>query len=366
MFSREELERYNRHFILPEIGLAGQEKLKQARVLVIGAGGLGCPVLQYLTAAGVGTLGICDFDYIDASNLQRQILYSISDLGKPKALVAAERLTRINPYVDFEVHNLMLTKENVFDVFSPYDIIVDGSDNFPTRFLINDACEILGKPLVFGAIYKFEGQVSVFNYQGGPGYRNVVPEEPDSGEAPSCSQIGVLGVIPGLIGCYQAMEVVKIICGTGKVLSGKMLILDALNLVHTIIDIVRDKNSMAVKELGKYGDFCMNQYAFIRQLKPHELYEFIKRGKAIAVDIREAQYFKNYHMDSLNIPVSNILEGNLKLPESEMLVIVCELGINSMALIDELLKTTKHLNLYNLEGGIQAWIKQGLPIITNE
>jgi len=243
MLSGEELKRYNRHLILTEIGLQGQEKLKKSKVLVVGAGGLGCPILQYLAAAGVGTIGICDFDFVDESNLQRQILFTISDIGKQKAVVASEKLAKNNPYVNFAVHDQMLTKQNVFEIFAPYDVIVDGSDNFPTRFLINDACVILGKPLVFGAIYKFEGQVSVFNYQNGPTYRCLIAEEPTQNETPSCSEIGVMGVVPGLIGCYQAIEVIKIVCGIGQVMSGKMMLVDTLNLSHQIIEIKRSDNS---------------------------------------------------------------------------------------------------------------------------
>ncbi len=366
MFSREELERYNRHLILPEIGLAGQQKLKKASVLVIGAGGLGCPILQYLTAAGVGKIGICDFDFVDASNLQRQILYSISDLGKPKAVIAAERLSQINPYPDFEIHNQMLKKENVLEIFAPYDIIVDGSDNFPTRFLVNDACVILNKPFVFGAIYKFEGQVSVFNYKGGPTYRCLIPDEPPEEEAPSCSQIGVMGVVPGLIGCFQAIEVIKIICQTGKILSGEMLVLDTLNLMQASIEIKRSHLAYSVTKLGDYGDFCRNAFFTIKQIKPLELFELLQNGKAIAIDVRERDVFIQCHIESKNLAISDLLVNRVSLPHAEMLVFVCESGINSMAVIDTLVKSGNLKNLYNLDGGIQAWINQGLPTISTK
>src|ERR1035437_2494874 len=226
----EEKRRYARHIILPEIGLEGQQKLKQAKVLVVGAGGLGCPVLQYLTAAGVGTLGIIDFDTVDESNLQRQVLYSTEDIGKHKAAIAKEKLEKQNPDINLVSHVAHLTSANALEIISQYDIVVDGSDNFATRYLVNDACVILNKVLVFGSIFKFEGQVSVFNYKGGPTYRCLYPEAPAEGDVPNCAEIGVLGVLPGIVGTLQANEVIKIITGIGDILSGKLLTLDALTM----------------------------------------------------------------------------------------------------------------------------------------
>jgi sulfur-carrier protein adenylyltransferase/sulfurtransferase len=366
MLSGEELERYNRHLILPEIGLKGQEKLKRAKVLVIGAGGLGCPVLQYLTAAGIGTIGICDFDFVDASNLQRQILYTISDIGKSKAITAAEKLKKINPYVNFVVHNQMLNKENVLDILKNYDIIVDGTDNFPTRFLINDACVILNKPLVFGAIYRFEGQVAVFNYKNGPTYRCLVPEEPPENEAPSCAQIGVVGAVPGLIGCYQAIEVIKIICKTGKVMSGKMLIIDTLNLIQHFIEIKRNLKNQEIKHLGVYGDFCKDLYNEIKQISPQELNNLMLKEKVKVIDIRDNEVYKKYHIKSKNIPLSEILSNFNLIPKNDKIVFLCEIGIKSLSVIDTLNKTGDFGKFYNLSGGIQAWIKEGLPLIQNK
>ena len=252
MLSKNELKRYNRHIIMSEIGINGQKKLKSAKVLVIGAGGLGCPVLQYITAAGVGTIGICDFDFVDESNLQRQILFNTEDIGKAKAKVAAQKLSLLNPNVKIITHNQKLDKTNVLDIFKDYDIIVDGSDNFPTRFLVNDACVILGKILVFGAIYKFEGQISVFNYKNGPTYRCLIPEEPLISENISCSQVGVIGVLPGIIGSYQANEVVKIIAEIGDVMSGKILLIDTLRMEHNIIEINRNNEYANISELSEY------------------------------------------------------------------------------------------------------------------
>jgi sulfur-carrier protein adenylyltransferase/sulfurtransferase len=361
MLSGEELERYNRHLILPEIGLKGQENLKKAKVLVIGAGGLGCPVLQYLTAAGVGTIGICDFDFVDTSNLQRQILYTISDIGKPKANIAAEKLIKINPYVSFVVHNQMLSKDNVLDIFKNYDVIVDGTDNFPTRFLINDASVILNKPLVFGAIYRFEGQVAVFNYKNGPTYRCLVPEEPLQNEIASCAQVGVLGAVPGLIGCYLAIEVIKIICATRNIMSGKMLIIDTLNLNHQIIAIKKNLKAKRIKQLGEYGDFCNDHYNEIKQVNPKELNELILKRMVKVIDIRDNEIYKEYHIKSKNIPLSELLSNPNLIPKNEKIVIICEIGIKSLSVIDTLNKTGNFGELYNLSGGIQAWIKEGLP-----
>ena len=364
MFSKQEIERYNRHIILPEIGLAGQEKLKQAKVLVIGAGGLGCPILQYLTAAGVGKIGICDFDFVDTSNLQRQILYSISDIGKPKAELAAKRLSAINPFVEFKVFTQMLKKENVLEIFTGYDVIVDGSDNFPTRFLINDACVILKKPLVFGAIYKFEGQVTVFNYNGGPTYRCMVPEEPSQSEAPSCSQVGVIGAIPGLIGCYQALEAIKIITGIGTVMSGKLMLIDSLSLMHNFIQISRNAKTAKIKKLGNYGDLCKEQYPDIKQIEPEDLQKLLIEKKARVIDIRESTVFDQYHIESENIPIAELLKNTNRIPKMEKTVILCEIGNNSQAIIETLKKDAEFENLFNLNGGIQAWISKKLPVIS--
>ena len=224
-----EKNRYSRHILLDKIGLEGQEKLKGAKVLVIGAGGLGCPVLQYLTAAGVGTIGIIDFDIVDETNLQRQILFTVNDVGVNKAEAAENRLRQLNPYVRFNIYPERLTTKNALNLFSEYDIIVDGTDNFSTRYLVNDACVITGKPLVYGAIYKFEGQVAVFNFNGGPSYRCLFPEPPKSGSVPNCSEVGVIGVLPGLIGTQQANEVIKLILEIGEPLSGKLLTYNSLD-----------------------------------------------------------------------------------------------------------------------------------------
>ena len=255
MFSKEENAQYNRHFILDLIGIKGQKKLKKSKVLVIGAGGLGCPILQYLTAAGVGTIGIIDKDTVDQSNLQRQILFSIDDIGNPKASCAAKRLQQLNPFVTFKTYIEFLSSENALELFSEYDIIVDGSDNFQTRYLSNDAAVLTNKPLVFGAIFKFEGQVSVFNYNNGPTYRCLFPTPPSANSIPNCSDVGVLGVLPGIIGCLQANETLKIICELDEVLSGKLLSFNALNLQQNILKFSKNKD-IHITELIDYDLFC--------------------------------------------------------------------------------------------------------------
>ena len=235
------MNRYNRHIILSEIGQAGQDKISSAKVLIIGAGGLGCPIALYLTAAGVGTLGIIDFDTVEISNLQRQVLYGTSTLGKNKAIAAKERLEDLNDDISIVAYPEKLTHKNAIDLFNQYDIIVDGTDNFETRYLVNDACIIANKPFVFGAIYKFEGQISVFNYKNGPSYRCVFPNPPEKGSVPNCSEIGVLGVLPGIIGTMQANEVLKMILELGNTLSGKLLCYNALTLQNSILKIKKSE-----------------------------------------------------------------------------------------------------------------------------
>ena len=358
MLSNLELKRYNRHIIMPEIGIEGQKKIKNAKVLVIGAGGLGCPILQYLTAAGVGTLGICDFDYIDESNLQRQILFGTDDIGKSKAKTAASKLALLNPHVEFNIHDLKLDKSNVLKLFGQYDIIVDGSDNFPTRFLVNDACVIKGKPLVFGAIYKFEGQVSVFNYEGGPTYRCLIPEQPDSSEMLSCSQIGVIGVLPGIIGSYQASEVIKIITGVGDVLKGEILLVDTLSMNHDRIKFKRNEDTANITELSNYGDFCMDEFPEVKNIGVAELQEKIKGAEKInLIDIREKELFESYHIpDSINYQIEEILDNPELVPKGINVVLICDNGNNSMAVIDFLEESHDYNNVHNLKGGIQAWL----------
>lgn len=364
--SNFELQRYNRHIIMSEIGIKGQEKLKKTKILVVGAGGLGCPVLQYLTAAGIGTIGIIDFDIVSESNLQRQILFDTNDIDKPKAVVAKRKLSAQNPYVNFNVYNKKLTSQNVLEIFSEYEIIVDGSDNFPTRYMVSDACVILDKPLVFGAIYKFYGQASVFNYNGGPTYRCLFPEQPEQDDVPSCSTIGVVGAMPGIIGTIQANEAIKIALGIGKTLSGRLLQIDALEFSTEIITFKRNEKHSNITVLGNYDDICETENE-INSIMPKELYDFISKNSAVhIIDIREKHQFSDYNIGGKCIDVGYLLENLKEIPVNEKVFIVCEFGEKSLAVVEYLQKKENFENVYNLEGGIQAWIKLGLGFIKRE
>ncbi|MBG29486.1 MAG: thiamine biosynthesis protein ThiF [Opitutae bacterium] len=256
MLSPDELIHYQRHVSLPEIGVDGQEKLKQGSVLVIGSGGLGCPALQYLAAAGAGRIGIVDFDVVEASNLQRQTLFGYEDLDRPKAEAAAERLKQLNPHVEIVPRVERFTVENALSLVEGYDVVLDGSDNFPTRYLVNDACVMAGKPLAFGSIFKFEGQVSVFNFDGGPTYRCLFPDCPNPKDVPNCAEIGVFGVLPGIIGSMQAVEVIKIITGVGEPLSGKLLVFDALTMRSQLISFSPDPANQSIEKLEEIVFEC--------------------------------------------------------------------------------------------------------------
>lgn len=363
MLNNSEKNRYSRHILLDKVGEIGQEKLKAAKVLVIGAGGLGCPVLQYLTAAGVGTIGVIDFDVVDETNLQRQILFTINDIGKNKATVAKERLEQLNPYVKFEIYPEKLIPKNALEIFKHYDVVVDGTDNFSTRYLVNDACVITNKPLVYGAIYKFEGQVSVFNYQGGPTYRCLFPEPPKAGSVPNCSDVGVLGVLPGLIGTQQANEVLKIILEIGTPLSGKLLIYDALQSSSTIIKINRCEEQVQ-KVLATKNDFENNNYDLFCGIKPFqmkneisstELKELMQHEILQLLDVREAweqPKIENYEV--LNIPLQKIPFSLEQIDKTKKTVVICQHGVRSLKAI-EYLKNNGFNNLINLKGGMAAY-----------
>ncbi len=267
--SNAEHRRYSRHLALPEVGPEGQTRLKSARVLVVGAGGLGCPILQYLAAAGVGTIGIADGDTVDESNLQRQVLYTTADIGTPKVRAAAQRLAALNPLVELVEYPIFLTADNASAIAADYDIIVDGSDNFPTRYLLNDISTAQGKPLVFGSVLGFEGQVAVFNYKGSATYRCLYPEPPDPRDSPSCSELGVLGVLPGITGCLQANEVLKIILGAGDVLAGRLLVLNALTMQTMQFDIPRSEQAAAIPA----ADVFCSPFPAVREISARELHE---------------------------------------------------------------------------------------------
>ena len=359
----KEKYRYSRHLLLDKVGEHGQLKLKAAKVLVIGAGGLGCPVLQYLTAVGVGTIGIIDFDVVDETNLQRQILFTINDIGKKKATVAKKRLEQLNPYVKFEVYPNKLTPKNALEIFKHYDIVVDGTDNFSTRYLVNDACVITGKPLVYGAIYKFEGQVSVFNFKGGPTYRCLFPEPPKAGSVPNCSDVGVLGVLPGLIGTQQANEVLKIILEIGTPLSGKLLIFDTLQSSSTIIKINRSEEQVE-KVLVTATCFENNDYELFcgvkkthqnNEISANELKILIKTQNIQLIDVREEwEQPKVEELNMINIPLQSIPMNLDKIDKIQTKIIICQHGVRSIKAI-EYLKQQGFEDLINLTGGIVTW-----------
>jgi molybdopterin/thiamine biosynthesis adenylyltransferase/rhodanese-related sulfurtransferase len=326
------MERYNRHIILSEIGQKGQDKLNQAKVLVIGAGGLGCPALQYLTAAGIGTIGIIDFDIVSKSNLQRQVLFGTSSLGKNKAIAAKQRLEDLNDAIRIKAYPEKLTAQNAISLFSEHDIIVDGTDNFEARYLINDASIISNKPLVFGGIYKFEGHLSVFNYNKGPSYRCLFPNPPKAGSAPNCSEVGVLGVLPGIIGSMQANEVIKIILGIGQNLSGKLLCYNALNLQTSIIKIKKSENEIN-KVLEKSNNFQQQNQPSIH-CEPMSIFVSIQdvyqQENIQYIDVREVYELPEVEELSLtSIPLGDLQNQLSKLDPEKKKVFFCQAGVRS-------------------------------------
>jgi len=334
------MSRYNRHIILSEIGKKGQDKLTNAKVLVVGAGGLGCPVLQYLTAAGIGLIGIIDFDVVEESNLQRQVLFGNSSLGKNKAIAAKERLSDLNNTININTYTEKLTHKNALELFEEYDIIVDGTDNFDTRYLINDASIITNKPLVYGAIYKFEGQVAVFNYNNGPSYRCLFPNAPKQGSIPNCSEIGVLGILPGIIGNLQANEVLKIILGLGNVLSGKMLCYNALTNDFITLNINRVESEIQ-KVISTKDQFQNIEENSVCNSLPVEISikEAIKTKEAQFIDVRELDEFpKVSFLKPTKIPLSE-LENNLnKIDLTKENFFFCQAGIRSKTAVSILQK----------------------------
>lgn len=349
MFSNEEYKQYNRHLILDEIGYDGQQKLKAAKVLVIGAGGLGCPVLQYLSAAGIGSIGIIDHDVIDQTNLQRQVIYTHEDIGKYKAEIAVKRLSALNPYISFTTYTEKLSSQNAISVFKEYDIIIDGSDNFPTRYLANDAAILTNKPLVYGSIFKFEGQVAVFNYKNGPTYRCLFPNPPLPDEVPNCSDIGVLGVLPGIIGSLQANEVIKMICGLGEVLAGKILTFNALTLQQHIIKFEKS-DTAHVTELIDYDIFCG-----VKQENDEITAEILKEktGDFYLIDVRSEREREQFYIEgSIHIPLDEINERYQEIKTTKTIVVYCQSGVRSKNAISFLKDRLPNLNFKNLKNGL--------------
>lgn len=365
MLTDKEKNRYSRHISLDKVGLEGQEKLKATKVLVIGAGGLGCPILQYLSAAGIGSIGIIDFDNLDETNLQRQILFNSNDIGTNKAVAAKSHLEQLNPYVDFKIYPEKLTTHNALQLFAKYDIIVDGTDNFSTRYLVNDASIITGKPLVYGAIYKFEGQVTVFNYKNGPSYRCLFPEPPKAGSVPNCSDVGVIGVLPGIIGTQQANEVIKIILEIGEPLSGKLLTYNSLDNSFLKIKINRSETQIQ-KVLDDAVDFEQIDYDFICGVKKEKNMQEIDIDKLKkwykdsedfqVIDVREEWEQPRLEKDNVIIaPLDELDEFIKEIPTDKKVVIICQHGIRSVAALEQLEREYYFKNLINLQGGIVNW-----------
>jgi adenylyltransferase/sulfurtransferase len=374
--SNEEIARYSRHLIMPEVALDGQKKLKSARVLTIGAGGLGSPLALYLAAAGVGTLGIVDFDVVDESNLQRQIIHGTSDVGRPKMESARDRIMDINPNVHVEAYEEALSSENALEIFKDFDIVVDGTDNFPTRYLVNDACVLLKKPNVYGSIFRFEGQASVFYAEEGPCYRCLYPEPPPPGLVPSCAEGGVLGILPGAIGTIQATETVKLILGIGEPLIGRLLLYDALDMRFREMKLHKDPScpvcgeNPTVTELIDYQEFCGIPQADaqaaadeVPEISVQELKKKLDNGGEVSVlDVREPHEYEVANIGARLIPLGELPERLIELDKDETFAIHCKTGGRSASAV-KLLQEAGFENVYNVKGGITAWSEEIDPSV---
>jgi molybdopterin/thiamine biosynthesis adenylyltransferase/rhodanese-related sulfurtransferase len=367
--TEEELIRYSRHLVLKDFGLENQIKLKNARVLVVGAGGLGSPALLYLAAAGVGTLGIVDFDTVALSNLQRQVLFTQDDVGKNKAEAAEVRLHLLNPLIHFQKFPFQLTASNALNVIGDFDVVLDGTDNFPTRYLLNDACVLLNKPLVYGSILQFEGQVAVFNLKNKNGsfstnYRDLFPVPPHPDSVQNCEQAGVLGVLPGIIGSMQANEVIKIITNVSKPLTDKLVIFDAIPMEITTIAIPNRNSRDSIKSLINYEDFCginqkNNKSLGMKEITVQELEEMKNSGVDFQlIDVREPYEFDICNLEGELIPMSDIPNNVDKISKDKKVVVHCRSGKRSSDMIVWLEKTHGFTNLYNLKGGVLAWARE--------
>lgn len=379
IFTKEELARYNRHIIIPGFGMEAQKKLKAAKVLVIGSGGLGSPVLLYLAAAGVGTLGIVDFDVVDDSNLQRQVLFGVESVGKPKVEAARARLMSLNPHLDIRLHNTHINSSNALDIVKHYDVVADGTDNFPTRYLVNDACILLDKPNVYASIFQFDGQVSVFNYvdangNRGPNYRDLYPTPPPPGLVPSCAEGGVLGVLPGIIGSLQALEVIKVITGVGETLSGRFYTFDALQFESNTFKIKKRADNPisgenpSITGLIDYEQFCGMRAVEEKPLKeitPRELYDLQVKGDPIQIiDVREPHEYEIVNIGGELIPLSVVSDFADQISRDRKVIVHCKVGGRSAKAIKELEERYGFTNLYNLKGGILSWIEEVNPQLT--
>jgi molybdopterin/thiamine biosynthesis adenylyltransferase/rhodanese-related sulfurtransferase len=372
--SRDEVARYSRHLIIPDLGVDGQKRLKNARVLVIGAGGLGAPALLYLAAAGVGTIGIVDFDVVDESNLQRQIIHGMADVGRSKAQSARESIAAINPLVQVRLHEFRLEPSNAVDLFKQYDVILDGTDNFATRYLVNDAAVLAGKPYVWGSIYRFEGQVSVFWEDAPDGrglnYRDLYPEPPPPGMVPSCAEGGVLGIVCASIASVMGTEAIKLITGIGEPLLGRLMIYDALEMSYRTIKIRKDSSTPKITELIDYQDFCgvvsedAAEATTGSTITPRELRELLDSGKKLAlIDVREPVEWDIVHIDGAQLIPQSLInsgEGLAKLPQDRMPVLYCKTGVRSAEALAAV-KRAGFSDAVHLQGGIVAWAQQMQP-----
>ncbi|AOY79456.1 MULTISPECIES: molybdopterin-synthase adenylyltransferase MoeB [Moorena] len=371
--SKDEYERYSRHLILPEVGLEGQKRLKAASVLCIGSGGLGSPLLLYLAAAGIGNLGLVDFDVVDSSNLQRQVIHGTSWVGKPKIQSAKERILEINPHCQVDLYETLLNSENALEIMAPYDIIVDGTDNFPTRYLVNDACVLLNKPNVYGSIFRFEGQATVFNYEGGPNYRDLFPEPPPPGMVPSCAEGGVLGILPGIIGVIQATETVKIILGKGDTLSGRLLLYNSLNMTFRELKLRPNPERPVIEKLIDYQQFCgipqaqeeeAKRQMDIKEMNVQELKELMESGADdfVLIDVRNPHEYDIAKISgSVLVPLPDIEQGSgvakvKELVNGHRLIAHCKKGGRSAKALGILKEAG--IEGINVKGGITAWSQE--------
>ena len=366
--SQQEILRYSRHLIMPEVGMEGQLKLKAAKVLLIGTGGLGAPLGLYLTAAGVGRLGLVDFDVVDFTNLQRQVTFTTQDVGKRKIEAARDHLQGLNPEIQIDTHEAKLTSENALTILRDYDIIVDGTDNFPTRYLVNDACVLLGKPNVYGSIFRFEGQATVFALDDGPCYRCLYPEPPPPGLVPSCAEGGVLGVLPGIVGSIQANETIKLIIGRGESLKGRLLIFDALKMKFRELRLRKNPDCpicgthRTVTKLIDYEEFCglrgqeaQQPIAQVPEIEPVELKRKLDAGEDVFIlDVREPHEYQICHLNGHLIPLGDLPKRVSELDSARTIVAHCRSGQRSAQAV-EFLRTAGFRKVWNLKGGILAW-----------
>ena len=375
--SKEEVLRYSRHLIMPEVGMEGQLKLKQAKVLCIGAGGLGSPLSLYLAAAGVGKLGLVDFDVVDFTNLQRQVIHGTSDVGRTKLESARDTLLEINPHVEIESFETRLTSDNALEIFREYDVVADGTDNFPTRYLVNDACVLLGKPNAYASIFRFEGQASIFYAEQGPCYRCLYPEPPPPGLVPSCAEGGVLGVLPGIMGCIQAMETIKLILGRGDSLIGRLLLFDALGMKFRELKLRKNPDCpicgthRTITKLIDYEQFCgirgeehIPVQTGIPEITPVEVKKKMDAHEPfVLIDVREPHEYQICSIPgSKLIPLGEVAKRMNELNSADEIVVHCKSGMRSAKAVDLLMKSG-FLKIHNMKGGILAWSDQVDPSV---